>query len=26
LNDGQHYDRVMVRNPFFERGLVQDRA
>jgi len=26
LNDGQHYGRVMVRNPFFDRGLVQDRA
>lgn len=26
LNDGQRYGQVAIRNPFFERGLVQDRA
>lgn len=26
LNDGQRYGHVMIRNPFFDRGLVQDRA
>ena len=25
LNDGQRYGQVVVKNPFFERGLVQDR-
>ncbi len=26
LNDGQRYGHVMIRNPFADRGLVQDRG